>query len=261
MKLSNQSSNPELTRQLITLVAIVASIVVNTISNIFPLNGTNVGKLSNTLLAPVQITPANYAFAIWGVVYLGLLAYGLYQFQSTERHNPRLVRGGYLLTIACIAQCAWIYLFLGRLFALSIVAMLGILLPLIALYQCLGIGYQNISKQERWFLHIPISIYLGWITVATVVNVASTLYVNEWNGWGIPATAWTVLMMVVSAAIASYVYIERHDTAYTLVIVWALLGIAIRQIGTPPIAVTGFVGSIALLLLLANEFKALSKTY
>jgi hypothetical protein len=261
MKLSNQSSDPELTRQLVTAVAIIASIVVNTISNIFPLNGTNVGKLSNTLLAPVQITPANYAFAIWGVVYLGLLAFGLYQFQSTERHNPRLVRGGYLLTIACIAQCAWIYLFLGRLFGLSIVAMLGILLPTIALYQCLGIGTQNVSKQERWFLHVPISIYLGWITVATVVNVASTLYINEWNGWGIPATAWTVMMMVVSAAIGSYVYIKRHDPAYTLVIVWALLGIAMRQVSMPLIVVTGVVTSIALLLLLTTEFKALSKTY
>jgi hypothetical protein len=256
-----QKSAPALTRQLVTLVAIIASIIVNTLSNIFPLNGTNVGQLSNTLLAPVQITPANYAFAIWGVVYLGLIAYGMYQFQSTERHNPRLERGGYLLTIACAFQCAWIYLFLARLFPLSIVAMLGILLSLIALYQCLGIGGQNISRSEKWFLHIPISIYLGWITAATIVNVASTLYVSEWDGWGIAPTAWTVLMMGISAAIAFYVYIERHDRAYLLVIVWALLGIAIRQIGTPLIAVAGVIMSIALLLLLANESRFLSKIY
>lgn len=261
MKLSQQSSDSALTRQLVTLVAIVASIVVNTISNIFPINGTNVGKLSNTLLAPVQITPANYAFAIWGVVYLGLIAYGIYQFQSTERHNPRLERGGYLLTIACIAQSAWIYLFLARLFSLSIVAMLGILLPLIALYQCFGIGGQNTSKSERWFLHLPISIYLGWITVATVVNIASALYISEWNGWGIAPTVWTVTMMAISAAIASYIYVERHDTAYLLVIVWALIGIAIRQFGTPSILVAGAVMSIALLLLLAKEFRTSSETY
>jgi hypothetical protein len=257
---SNQRSDPELTRQLVTAIAIIASIVVNTISNIFPLNGVNVGTLSNTLLAPVQITPANYAFAIWGVVYLGLMAFGIYQFQSTERHNPRLERSGYLLTIACVAQCAWIYLFLARLFPLSIVAMLGILLPLIVMYQCLGIGQQNVSKQEQWFLKIPISIYLGWISVATVVNVASSLYVSEWDGWGIAPTAWTVLMMLVSGALATYIFIERHDTAYVLVIVWALLGIAIRQIGTPPIAVAGGVIAIGLLLLLATEFKTFSKT-
>ncbi len=260
MKLSQQGSDPALTRQLVTSAAIIASIVINTLSNIFPLNGTNVGKLSNTLLAPVQITPANYAFAIWGVVYLGLIGYGLYQFQSTERHNPRLERGGYLLTIACVAQCAWIYLFLARLFPLSIVAMLGILLPLIALYQCLGIGSQNTSKSERWFLHLPISIYLGWITVATVVNVASALYISEWNGWGIAPTVWTVMMMAVSAAISSYIYIERRDTAYLLVIVWALIGITIRQFGTPLILVAGLVMSIALLLLLANELRISSKT-
>ncbi|WP_295619535.1 tryptophan-rich sensory protein [Chamaesiphon sp. GL140_3_metabinner_50] len=256
---AQQSSNPALTRQLVTLLAIIVSIIVNTLSNIFPLNGTNIGKLSNTLLAPVQVTPANYAFAIWGVVYLGLIAYGLYQFQSTERYNPRLERGGYLLTIACIFQSVWIYLFLARLFPLSIVAMLGILLSLIALYQCLGIGGQNISKSEKWFLHIPISIYLGWITTATVVNIASTLYVGEWDGWGIPSTVWTVLMMGISAAIAFYVYVERQDRAFLLVIVWALLGIAIRQFGTPLIAVAGVVISIALLLLLANESRFLSR--
>jgi hypothetical protein len=251
--------DPALTRQLVTAVAIIASIIVNTLSNIFPPSGTNVGTLANTLLDPVQITPANYAFAIWGVVYLGLIAFGIYQFQSTERHNARLERGGYLLTIACVSQCAWIYLFPARLFGLSIVAMLGILLPLIALYQCLGIGRQNVSKQERWFLQIPISIYLGWISVATVVNIASTLYISGWNGWGAP-TAWTVLMMVVTGVLASYIFIERHDLAYTLVIVWALLGIAIRQIGMPLIAVTGVVIAIALLLLLATEFKTFSRT-
>ena len=93
-----------------------------------------------------------------------------------------------------------------------------------------------------------------------MVNVASTLYVSEWDGWGIPATAWTVLMMVISAAIACHIYSERHDVAYVLVIVWALLGIAIRQVNIPLIAVTGVVATIALLLLLATESKIFSKT-
>jgi len=128
--------------------------------------------------------------------------------------------------------------------------MLGILLPLIAMYRLLDIGQQRVSRQERWFIHIPISIYLGWITVATVVNVASALYSLNWNGWGLAPPIWTVIMMLVSTAIATLVTIQRHDTAYTLVIVWALVAIAIRQMNTPVIAVTGVAMAISLTLLL-----------
>jgi hypothetical protein len=123
------------------------------------------------------------------------------------------------------------------------------LLPLIGLYQRLGIGQETVSRSEQWFIHIPISIYLGWITVATVVNVSLALYSLNWSGWSIASPVWTVIMMIVSAAIATIVTIQRHDIAYTLVIVWALVAIAIRQINLPLIAVTGLVLAIALILL------------
>ncbi len=119
MKSSNQVSKTDLWRQLTTLVTIIGSIAINTLSNVFPLNGVSVGNLSNTLFASVQIIPANYAFAIWGLIYIGLVAFGIYQLQPSQRENPRLQRSGYLLVLACIAQCAWIYLFLDRLFPLS----------------------------------------------------------------------------------------------------------------------------------------------
>jgi hypothetical protein len=123
------------------------------------------------------------------------------------------------------------------------------LLPLIGLYQRLGIGQETVSRSEQWFIHIPVSIYLGWITVATVVNVSLALYSLNWSGWSIASPVWTVIMMIVSAAIATIVTIQRHDIAYTLVIVWALVAIAIRQINLPLIAVTGLVLAIALILL------------
>ncbi|OLP15519.1 hypothetical protein BST81_25795 [Leptolyngbya sp. 'hensonii'] len=249
MKHSTPGFNADRLRQIITLAAILGSIAINTLSNFFPLNGVNIGVLSNTLFASVQIIPANYAFAIWGLIYLGLIAFGFYQLQPTQRQNPGLQRSSYLLVFACLAQCAWIYLFLARLFPLSIIAMLGILLPLMGMHQRLGIGQQHVSRQERWLIHIPISIYLGWITVATVVNVAIALYSLNWNGWGITPPVWTVIMMMISAAIATLVAVQRHNIAYTLVIVWALIAIAIRQMNTPLIAATGVALAIGLTLL------------
>jgi TspO/MBR family len=262
MKLSNQVSDPDLLRQVTTFVAIVGSILVNTFSNFFPLNGVNIGDLSNTLFSAVQVTPANYAFAIWGLIYLGLIAFAIYQMQPTQRHNPRLQRSGYWLAFACVSQCVWIYLFLDRLFLASIVAMFGILLSLICTYQSLGIGQQNVPRQERWFIHIPISIYLGWITVASVVNIAIALYSINWNGWGMPSTLWTIMMMIVSASIAALMTIQRHDTAYRLVIVWALVAIAIRQIDMPLIAMTGAVLAIVLILVnLVVKLTSFTKTW
>ena len=257
---SNQRSESDLQRQITTFAAIVGSIVINTLSNIFPLNGVSVGNLSNTLFASVQIIPANYAFAIWGLIYIGLIGLGIYQLQPTQRENPRLRRSGYLLAIACIAQCGWIYLFLARLFPLSNLAMLGILVPLMVMYQRLGIGQERVSRQERWFIHLPISIYLGWISVATIVNVAIGLYSIKWDGWGITPSGWTVGMMTIAAVIAAVMSIQRHDTAYVLVIVWALVAIAIRQANTPLIAMTGWGLAIGLTVLnFANELKFRSK--
>ena len=261
MKLSTQRFESDFRRQVVTIAAIVVSIVINTVSNIFPLNGVSVGKLSNTLFANVQIIPANYAFAIWGLIYIGLIAFGIYQLQPTQRENPRLRHSGYLLAIACIAQCAWIYLFLARLFPLSNLAMLGILIPLIVMYQRLGIGRERVSRQERWFIHLPISIYLGWISVASIVNVATGLYSLNWDGWGIAPSVWTVVMMTTASVIAAVISIQRRDTAYVLVIVWALVAIAIRQANTPLIMVTGWVLAIVLMgLNLVNELKPRSTT-
>jgi hypothetical protein len=261
MKLSNQRSDPDLQRQVTTLAAVVGSIVINALSNVFPLNGVSVGELSNTLFASVQIIPANYAFGIWGLIYIGLIALGIYQLQPSQRENPRLRRSGYLLTIACIAQCAWIYLFLACLFPLSNLVMLGILVPLMVLYQRLGIGRERVSRQERWFMHLPISLYLGWISVATIVNVATGLYSLKWDGWGITPSVWTVVMMTIASIIAAVISIQRRDTAYVLVIVWALVAIAIRQANTPLIMATGWVLAIVLMgLNLVNELKPRSRT-
>ncbi len=236
-------------RQVATLAVILGSIAINTLSNLFPPNGVNIGTLSNTQFSAVQILPANYAFAIWGLIYIGLIAFGIYQLQPAQRHSPRLRHAGYSLVFASVAQCVWIYLFLARLFPLSTIAMLAILGSLIVMYQRLGIGQQHVSRRMLWLVDIPISVYLGWISVATIVNVAIALYSLDWNGWGLASSVWTVMVMVVSAMIGALMLIQRRDRAYALVIVWALIAIAIRQANTPLIAGSGIILAIALILL------------
>ncbi|TAE60067.1 MAG: tryptophan-rich sensory protein [Nostocales cyanobacterium] len=229
MQESNFSNNRDFLRQCATLAAIVGGFIVNVISNVAPLNGMSIGAISNTLFKDVLIIPANYAFIIWGLIYLGLFALGIYQFLPSQKSDPDLRKTGYLLVIASIAQCIWVYLFLSRLFTVSILAMLGILIPLIMIHKGIEIGKKSVNRNKRFYLHYPISIYLGWISVATIVNVACALYSLNWDGLGIAGEVWTVIMLLAAAIISGFMVINYRDVAYTGVTVWALFAISVKH--------------------------------
>lgn len=250
MDAHNQTASSGLGLAIAALAAIIGTLLVNTLSNIFPPDGQNVGEIANTILSGVLITPANYAFAIWGLIYLGLIAYGIYQLKPNQRKDPTIQRVNGLLIVACVAQMIWIFLFTFQAFSLSVVAMLGILLPLIGSYLTLRTGNPSVNHQRRWFAQYPFSIYLAWISVATVVNVASALYAAGWSGWGLDGEAWTSVMIVVSAVIAALVVLSRQDAPFTLVFVWAYGAIAARHTDVTLIWASAAIAAMALLALL-----------
>ncbi len=228
MQHSDRSPQSVSSHQIATIAAILGAIVVNALSNFFPLNGLSIGEISNTLFGAVLVTPANYAFAIWGVIYLGLIAFGIYQVAPAQRDNVRLQKVRSPIIAASLLQILWVFAFQGRLFWLSVVVMIGILLSLVSAFLQLRKADYRISRAEKWLIQIPISVYFGWITVATVVNIASALYNSGWNGGGISPTIWTVILSAVSAAIAATIALRYRDTAFPAVIIWALVAIALR---------------------------------
>jgi hypothetical protein len=250
MRANTERSNTGNLLAIATPIAVIGTIVVNTLSNFFPPGGANVGELANTILNGAQIIPANYAFAIWGLIYIGLIAYSIYQFRPVREGDATLRQVDTLLIVACIAQIAWIYLFTLRQFWLSVIAMLVILLSLIGAYLQLNIGRTRASRERKWYANVPFSVYLGWISVATIVNIAAALYRTNWNGWGLSPEGWTVTMIIVSAIIAAIAAIQRADVAFTLVFVWAYIAIAIRQSDEPSIWITAAIASIVLIALL-----------
>lgn len=230
-----------------TLLVILATFVVNAVTNRFPANGVTIGELANTVLGGVLITPANYAFAIWGVIYLGLLAYGIYQLLPEQGTNAVLRQVDYLLIAACLAQIAWVFLFQAQFFGWSVLLMGAILIPLLVIYRLLGIGLRPVSRAETWAVHVPFSIYTAWISVATIVNVASALYSTAWNGWGLAPLIWTVIMLLVGSAIGGVVALQRGDMAFVGVLLWAYGAIAVRQSTSTPIVVTVILAALILL--------------
>lgn len=240
-------------RQGATVAAVLAAIIVNALSNFFPLGGANIGEIANTVFAEVKITPANYAFAIWGLIYVGLISFSIYQARPKQRFDPSVRQTAYGVIGACLFQIAWVFAFQLKYFGLSVLLMVGILACLIGAYRAAR-RPQPPSRPRRWLLQIPISLYLGWITVATVVNVASALVAVGWNQWGLAATTWTILMVLVSALIAAVVTAQYQDAAFPAVTIWALIAIALRA--TNPAAISlvasGLAAALGLLTLWLN---------
>jgi hypothetical protein len=234
-------------RQWVNVLAVVAAIVINGLANALPLNGQTTGEISDRF--QVYFVPAGYVFSIWGLIYVGLIAFAIYQALPSQRDNPRLRNIGYLFALSCVANIAWLFLWHYEVFPLTLVAMLSLLLLLIAIYLRLDIGRARVSTAEKWLMHVPFSIYLGWITVATIANVTSLLDYLNWSGWGISPEAWTVIMLVAAVGIASAVSLTRGDVAYMLVIVWALAGIAVKHAGTPVVATAAWVATVLVALM------------
>lgn len=241
--------NKNIIRQSVNVVAVIATIVANGLANALPLNGQTTGEISDRF--QVYFVPAGYVFSIWGLIYLGLILFAVYQALPGQRDNLRLSRIGYLFALSCVANIAWLFLWHYEQFPLTLVAMLSLLVLLMAIYVRLGIGRVAAPTSERGFVHLPFSIYLGWVTVATIANATSVLDYLNWGGWGISAEVWTVIMLIAGAGIASVVSLTRGDVAYMLVIMWAFAGIAIKHVDTPVVAVAAWVMTAVVALMLA----------
>jgi len=244
------NDKPTVVRQIITLLSIVAAFGVNVLANVNPPNGLSIGAISNKFFGDILITPANYAFAVWGIIYLGMISLGIYQVLPAQRNNPLFRQIGYKIAIASLAQIVWVACFLYRQYSLSFFAMLGILLPLIGAYLCLP--FPRIAGLQKWLVRTPISIYLSWITLATILNGAIALQSSEWSGWGINTEAWTIIMLLIAAFITHLVTIPRLDFPYAMVFIWGLIAIAIRNSDRLIISGTAIGLSLALIILLLS---------
>jgi hypothetical protein len=225
--------------------------VVNVLANVLPINGQNTGAISDQF--QVYFVPAGYVFSIWGVIYIGLIALAVFQALPSQRENPRLRSTGWWIVLGGLANIAWIFLWHYEQFPLTLVAMLVLLGTLIITYLRLGIGRSSVSKAETWTVRVPISIYLGWITVATIANVTSLLNFLKWDGLGIAPEVWMWIILAAVFVIATLMNFFRRDIAYTAVILWALAGISIKHADVPAVAITTWItfGLVALTLVLA----------
>jgi len=228
------ANNSHLTRW-INVLAFVLTVLVNGLAGSTTIiGGQNTAKVSDTNLT--LITPAGYVFSIWGIIYVLLGIFVVFQALPSQQGEEYHKKIGWLFALSSLANIVWLFLWQFEYLAFSVVLMFLLLASLISIYTRLGIGKADIGLREKLAVHLPFSVYLGWITIATIANVSATLVSVRWDGFGISAEIWAAIVVIVALIITLLVVATRKDVAYASVIIWALVGIAVKQSGNQTIA-------------------------
>jgi hypothetical protein len=210
------------------IVIFVITVIINVLAGSTEvIGGKSTAAISNANFS--LVTPAGYVFAIWGVIYLLLGIFVVYQALPGQKGKDYLDKIGWLFVLSSIVNIAWLFVWQFEYLLISVLLMFALLATLIAIYLRLDIGKSKADLREKLAVHLPFSVYLGWITVATIANVAAMLVSYNWDGFGISPSIWAVVMVVVALVITLLMLATRKDIAYALVIVWALIGIALNH--------------------------------
>jgi benzodiazapine receptor len=237
-------------RKWINILLFILTIAVNSLAGSTTiLGGQNTAQISGS--NPTLITPAGYVFSIWGIIYVLLGIFVVYQALPSQQGREFQKKIGWLFALSCIANIAWIFLWQFEYLVFSIFLMFLLLTTLILIYVRLGVGKVKVPRAEKLAVHLAFSVYLGWITIASIANVAVTIVSLGWDGFSVGAQMWSAILLTIALVITMVILVIRKDIAYALVVIWALVGIAMNQTGN--IAIT-ILAELAALLVAVGLF-------
>jgi benzodiazapine receptor len=228
--------------QIGTIIAFVVMVVVNALANSLPLGGRTTQALA--ALHPDPFSPAGYAFSIWSVIYGGLLAYTIYQALPEQRHNRRLVALAPWFWASCAANVAWLFFWHYEQILASLITLAVLVGSLAGAYRVLHRDRSTPSTAERWCVHFPFSLYLGWTVVAVLANFAV---------WGSDARlelalnaprVWAILSIVAATIAAGVMGWWRRDVLFAAAVLWALAGIGVRYGFPHPVSIVALGGAV-----------------
>jgi len=218
------------TLQLANIISFIATVIVNYASNTGAINNTTIGDVSNSLTS--LFTPAGYAFSIWGLIYLLLLGFVIYQSRSLfvkTRQDSYILKTGWWFVLSCIANVLWVVFWLYGYFSMSVIAMFVLLYSLIRIVLNNSMELWDAPISRIVFLWWPFVFYSGWVTVASIANVSAYLVSTNWEGWGFSPVNWTLFMIGVATFINLLVTWRRNMREFALVGAWALIAIAVAN--------------------------------
>jgi hypothetical protein len=214
-------------RRFTPLLATLIVVAVNAAANILPINGVGTGELSARY--PTGFTPAGWVFAIWSLIYLGLLAFSLWVARKGPALGARVERVVTPYLVSCAGNAAWIFMWHYELIAASLACMLVILGGLLLVYVRLN-RQAPASFAERACVDASFSLYLGWISTATLANLAALFFDLGVYPFNLAMDEWAILTVVTATGIYAAAGVRTGDAIYTAVFAWACLGIVLQTL-------------------------------
>jgi hypothetical protein len=231
----------DIARQAANLVGAVAQAAAGPLGFLV---GLDIGAVSDQ--NRTTVVPANYAFAIWGPIFLLAFGYALYQALPGQRANPLLRRIGWWTAGAFACNAVWELLFPSRQFLLAQVVIVGIWLCLaVAFVRIVAALRSGSTAGERWLVALPIGLMFGWLTAAATVSIATTAVALGADATGTGATVGGAALLLLGGGVAAGVVARAQGAPaqtwgpYLLAVLWALAAVAVDHAGeTPPTAAT-----------------------
>jgi len=218
----------------VNIIAFALTVVVNSLAGSTTIiGGVDTAQISDA--NPTLVTPAGYVFSIWGIIYVLLGVFVVFQALPSQKGKEYHGKISWLFALGSLANIVWLFLWQFEYLGYSVILMFLLLASLILIYLRLGIGKSMVPLREKLAVHMPFSVYLGWITISSIANVSATAVSVNWDGFGINPETWAALIIIVALLITILVIATRKDIAYALVIIWALVGISVKQSGNETI--------------------------
>jgi len=235
------------------LLGLFVLLAMNYLSTSIPIGGMTNAEISAKY--PTVITPAGYAFAIWGLIYGALLVFGI--FQLTRGKHIRfynMIWPYFMLNV--VANSLWLVAFQNEWFLTSL-AMMGLLLySLAAMFRIFYRVRRGLSTTHRFFFHVPFGIYFGWVSVASIVNVAVVLTAFEVDLFLAAPELWGAITLALGFALAMFFLLSHKDFIFPLVVIWAYVAIMLAHYDVDAVRYTAKIAAIILAVATAAKFGA-----
>lgn len=247
--------NKKLMLSIVNFLGLLAVIIFNYLANALPINDKTTGEISDKFLTLFK--PAGYVFSIWGVIYVALIVFAVYQLLPKAKNSGLVNIIGIYFIVNCVSNVAWLFAWHHEKFELSVLIMLVILYTLIKIYTNIHTAYLDQFAAAKWTVFVPFSIYFAWICVATIANITIYLYSINWSGFGISPIVWFILLLSAGLGLGFFILKRFNDVIFVFVLIWAYWGIAIQNKGNETVALIAWIAcSLMILVSIIKIFKS-----
>jgi len=237
--------------QILNFLALLATLTVNALANILPINGMNTGELS--ALYPSLFTPAGFTFSVWSVIYLLLIGFVI--VQRSVASKPYFAELSLWFLVSCAANSSWILAWHYQYVFASVIIMLVLLFTLVRIF-LLAQADSELTLLQKLFVQLTFIVYLSWICVATIANISALLVSVQWSGGPLSPVTWTITMTGIASLLGIFIVERYRKPTFFLVLIWALFGIYSKWNNTENQAIANAaLGELILLAVLFLVFQ------